>query len=78
MARVAMKNDVNTNLLRTWIAAYQWRNTQMLAGGIARTQDAAFVAKHVESEEDQPQRECAVAVHAVAHTPAAVVAVIPD
>ncbi|WP_395316601.1 transposase [Variovorax sp. UC74_104] len=78
VARMAMEHGVNTNLLRTWIAAYQRRSAQVSAGDIARTQDAAFVAVHVEGEQDPPQRERAVAVPAVAHTPATAVAVIPD
>jgi transposase len=83
VARMAMEHGVNTNLLRTWIAAYQRRSAQVPVGGdIARTQDAAFVAIHVEGEQDQPQRapqrERAVAVPAVAPTPAAAVAVIPN
>ncbi|MDP9933483.1 transposase [Variovorax paradoxus] len=51
VARMAMEHGVNTNLLRTWIAAYQ-----VPAGDIARKQDAAFVAVRVEGEQDQPQR----------------------
>jgi transposase len=78
VARMAMEHGVNTNLLRTWIAAYQRRSAQVPAGDIARMQEAAFVAVRVEGEQDQPQRECAVAVPAVAHTPATTVAVIPD
>lgn len=82
VARMAMEHGVNTNLLRTWIAAYQRRSAQVPAGDMARTQDAAFVAIHVEGEQDQPhrapQRERAVAVLAVAPTPAAAVAVIPN
>jgi transposase len=78
VARMAVEHGVNTNLLRTWIAAYQRRSAQVSAGDIARTQDAAFVAVHVEGEQDPPQRERAVEVPAVAHTPATAVAVIPD
>lgn len=78
VARMAMEHGVNTNLLRTWIAAYQRRSAQVSAGDIARTQDAAFVAVHVEGEQDPLQRERAVAVPAVAHTPATAVAVIPN
>lgn len=82
VARMAMEHGVNTNLLRTWIAAYQRRSAEVPVGDIARMQDAAFVAVRVEGEQDQPQRvpqrECAVAVPAVAHTPATAVAVIPD
>jgi transposase len=78
VARMAMEHGVNINLLRTWIAAYQKRSAQVSAGDIARTQDAAFVAVHVAGEQDPPQRERAVAVPAVAHTPATAVAVIPD
>ena len=44
-----MEHGVNTNLLRTWIAAYQRQSAQVSAGEIARTQDAAFVAVHVEA-----------------------------
>lgn len=77
VARMAMEHGVNTNLLRTWIAAYQRRSVQVPAGDIARMQDAAFVAVRVE-DEDQPQRERAAAVPAVAHTPATAVAVIPN
>jgi transposase-like protein len=81
VARMAMEHGVNTNLLRTWITAYQRRSAQVPTGDIARTHDAAFVAVRVEGEQDQPQRvpqrECAVAVPA-AHTPATAVAVIPD
>jgi transposase len=73
VARLAMEHGVNANLLRTWIAAYQKRRAQVPAGDIGRTQDAAFVAIHVEGEHDQPhrapQRERAVAVPAVAPTP---------
>lgn len=82
VARMAMEHGVNTNLLRTWITAYQRRSAQVSAGDIARAQDAAFVAVHVEGEQVQservPQCECAVTVPAVAHTPAAAVAVISD
>ncbi|CAN7325259.1 transposase [Variovorax paradoxus] len=82
VARMAMEHGVNTNLLRTWIAAYQRRSAQVPAGDIARMQDAAFVAVRVEGEQDQPQRvpqrERAAAVPAVAHTPATAVAVIPN
>ncbi|SFP54371.1 Transposase, partial [Variovorax sp. OK605] len=48
VARMAMEHGVNTNLLRTWIAAYQRRSAQAPAGDIARMQDAAFVAVRVE------------------------------
>jgi transposase-like protein len=57
VARMAMEHGVNTNLLRTWIAAYQRRSAQVPTGDITRTQDAAFVAVRVEGEQDQPQRE---------------------
>ena len=78
VARMAMEHGVNTNLLRTWIAAYQRRSAQVPTGDIARTHDAAFVAVHVEGEQDLPQRECAVAAPAIAHAPATAVAVIPN
>ena len=44
VARMAMEHGVNTNLLRTWIAAYQRRSALVSAGDVARAQDAAFVA----------------------------------
>lgn len=50
VARMAMEHGVNTNLLRTWITAYQRRSAQVSAGDIARAQDAAFVAVHVEGK----------------------------
>lgn len=78
VARMAMEHGVNTNLLRTWITAYQRRSAQVPTGDIARTHDAAFVAVHVEGEQDLPHRECAVAAPAMAHAPATAVAVIPD
>ncbi|MNL50892.1 Transposase [compost metagenome] len=44
VARMAMEHGVNTDLLRTWIAAYQRQSAQVQTGDNARTQDAAFVA----------------------------------
>lgn len=79
VARMAMQHGINANLLRTWIAAYQRRSAQAPADDIVRAQDAAFVAVHVEGEQNcQPRRGCTVAVAAAAHTPATAVAVIED
>ncbi|MFV0675566.1 transposase [Variovorax sp. tm] len=51
VARMAMEHGINTNLLRTWITAYQRRSAEVSAGDIARAQDAAFVAVHVEGKQ---------------------------
>jgi len=56
VARMAMEHSVNTNLLRTWIMACQRRSAEVSAGDIARAQDAAFVAVHVEGEQVQSER----------------------
>lgn len=82
VARMALEHGINTNLLRTWIAAHQRRSAQAPSTIIAQTQDAAFVAVHVEGGQDKVQsvssREDAITVPAVVSAPAMPVGVIPE
>jgi transposase-like protein len=81
VARMALEHGVNTNLLRTWIAAHQ-RSARTQSTIVAPTGDEAFVAVHVEANRDEVQsvspREDVITVPAVVRAPAMPVVVIPD
>ena len=81
VARMAMEHGVNANLLRAWIAAYQQRSVKEPSPIIAQTQDAAFVAVHVETDQGKVQsvQQCerVMSVPQVLSAPAMTAAVIP-
>ncbi|MDM0109856.1 transposase [Variovorax sp. J22R24] len=82
VARMAMEHGINTNLLRTWIAAYQRRSVQGTSAIVAKTQDVAFVAVHVEASQNKVQSvsqcERAFGVPEALNAPVMPVTVIPD